>query len=595
MKNKITGSAFLFLIFLCITGNLRAQTVSDSVLMSAMRDELRRNYNDLASDSMVKPFYIAYTIANADNYFISASLGALNRSQEQRYKDWHVRLMVGSYEINDENFSSMQPESNEYRPTVDMPVEDDYPGIRRSLWLTTNNVYHSALKSYKSKMGLIENRKIEKSDLEIEDFSRAPVIKKRIYTDPLQISQTALEETARKLSAIFRDHPLIYSSSVVITVFTSTIYFINSEGTEVQFPMNITTLTAQAGSMADDSEHLNKKLTYIVSSPDELPPFDDLETDINEMIDNLLTLRNTPRFEDDYYGPVMIVGEVAAETFEGFLFSGTDALIARRENLQSGSQQSVYYEKNENSLQTKMGKMVLSGDLTITAEPFLKEYEGQPLLGSYEVDAEGVIPPEKLILVENGVLKTLLNGRTPTREVPLSNGHMRLDYSMMGIDKQTGPGVIRIQASNTLSLEDMKQELLRTAREQGQEYAMIIRSLETGGNDKPFNFYLVDVNTGEEKLTRSVRLSNLTLQSLRRSPRFSGSSLVHNTLHSTIRANRGDIAGIPSSFILPEAILLSDVELESYRKALTSQLPILDNPVGLYEHTEKTIQPEEAE
>jgi hypothetical protein len=38
---------------------------------------------------------------------------------------------------------------------------------------------------------------------------------------------------------------------------------------------------------------------------------------------------------------------------------------------------------------------------------------------------------------------------------------------------------------------------------------------------------------------------------------------------------------MPVSFIVPDAILLEDIELESVRQPLTSLLPFIENPVGL--------------
>ena len=139
------------LIILLIPNILSAQqTSSDSIIMSAMRDELYRNIKGLHTKDFDDPFFIAYTIANVENAQIIGTLGALVRSDEYKYKDWQIRLMVGDYEINDENFSSSQPEETMFRPSIDMPVEDDYAGIRRSLWLTTNNVYFSAAQTYKN-------------------------------------------------------------------------------------------------------------------------------------------------------------------------------------------------------------------------------------------------------------------------------------------------------------------------------------------------------------------------------------------------------------------------------------------------------------
>ena len=559
---------------------LHSQTTSDSIIMSAMRDELFRNLNSLNAENLEKPFFIAYTIADAKQTQIVATLGALVRSGELNYKDWQVRLMVGDYEVNDENFSSSQPEETLFRPSIDMPVEDDYLGIRRSLWLTTNNVYYSAGQTYKSKIAQIEHKQLDESDLEIADFSQAPMVKKYFYYQPPEYSKEMLEEKIKSISEIMKKFPDIYSSSVALSIFESTVYFTNSEGTEVQFPFNITTLTIFAGTLSEDSEKLNKNITYTVLLPDDLPPVDSVKKDIHTMTDNLIALKSAERYDDNYYGPVLIAGDVAAETFERFLFSGSDALIASRENLQSSNQMNMYYEDNTNALQTKINKTVISRDLTITAEPFLKSYQGIPLIGSFEIDAEGVVPPARLVLVENGILKTLLNGRTPSRQVPESNGHMRFNYSYSGLTKQVGPGVIRIANSHPVSYEKLKEQLLDRAREEGLDYAMVIKSLDIGGSDKPFNFYLVDVTTGEEKLIRSVRLKNLTLQSLRHDPVFSDSLIVHNTLLPLGGSGSNGLAGIPSSFIVPYAMLLNNVEMEGTRKPLTSMLPILENPVG---------------
>lgn len=571
----------LFVIILLTPAiNLSAQSASDSMIMNAMRDELYRNLNNLDANELEKPFFIAYTIANARQIQIIASLGALVRSNELSYKDWNVRLMVGDYEINDENFSSSQPEETMFRPSIEMPVVDDYLGIRRSLWLTTNNVYYSAGQTYKNKIAQIEHKQLDESDLEIADFSYAPTVKKYIYYQTPGYTKEMLEKKIKSISGIMKDFSEIVSSTVALSIFESTVYFINSEGTEVQFPFNITTLTVFAETLTDDSEKLNKNITYTVQLPGNLPSDDSVKTDIHKMIENLLALRNAERFDDNYYGPVLIAGEVAAETLEKFLFSGSDALIASRENLQSSSQMNMYYENNTNAFQARINKPIISKDITITAEPFLKSYRNIPLIGAFEIDAEGVIPQEQMILVENGILKTLLNGRTPSRQVPESNGHMRLTYSLNGLNKQVGPGVIRIETSHPVSYEDLKKQLLVHAREEGLDYAMAIKSLDVGGSDKPFNFYRIDVVTGEEKLIRSVRLKNLTMQSLRYDPLFTDSTLVHNTLLPQNGFGKNGLTGIPSSFIVPYAMLLNNVEMEGTRKPLTSMLPILENPVG---------------
>jgi len=570
--------------------NLSSQTAPDSAIIRAMQDELKRNIQGLNEKDLAKPFFISYTIADAEQFQISGTLGSLIKSDRNRYKDWSARLLVGGYEINDENFFSSQPEEPIFQPNIEMPVENDYLGIRRSLWLTTNNLYYSAARTYNDKIAQIELKKLDKTDLDIPDFSRAPVVQKYITGNTSEISREELEDKVRDLSAIFREYPEIYSSSVTLNVFSSYVYFTNSEGTDVRFPFNITTLSVQAETYTDDSERMSRSITYTQHEPDDLPDHQSLSEDIKKLVVNMMLLKKAERFNDTYYGPILLLGGVAAETIEKFLFAGSDALISSRQNLHSTDQMNMSYEENSNDLQARIGKPVISKDLTITAEPYLKEYRGIKLLGSFEVDAEGVIPPEKLVLVENGTLKTLLNGRTPSREVPESNGHMRFNYSSRGMTNTVGPGVIRIENANPVSVEEMKNQLLKSAKEEGLDYAIMIKSFDIEGSDVPFNYFKINLETGEETLIRSARLKNLTMQSFHRTAVFSDSILIHNTLLEQVGNKSNALSGIPSSFILPYGVLLQDIQLESTRKPLNSLLPVVENPVGKKENNAKDPQ-----
>ncbi|MGD2034167.1 MAG: metallopeptidase TldD-related protein [Bacteroidales bacterium] len=571
---------FLMFTFSLVSG--KDQLSSDSVIFHAMKDELNRNIRHLSAKEYDDPFFIAYTIADAKNTIVNATLGAIYTSETRDYKDWQVRVMVGDYEINDENFNYDQPQENIYRPSIEMPVENDYEGIRRSLWLTTNNVYNSAAQSYKTKIDLINHKKLDESDLQINDFSRAPVVNIKIPSPEVAADQEQIEQFVRDLSAVFKQYPEIYISDVGCNVFRSTVYFINSEGTEVKFPFNLSSLVIKAGTMTDDGEKIHRQITYAFRTPDELPDLKTVTGDVKTLIDNLIVLNKAERFEDDYSGPVLILGQAVAETMEKILFGGTDQLIASRESLQSSSQMNLYYDKNNNSLEPRIGKLILAKDLTITAEPTLKEYNGIPLIGSYQVDAEGVVPPGKLTLVENGILKTLLNGRTPSRNVPESNGHMRFSYGYGGIVKQIGPGVIKVTSSAPLTVESLKTMLIEKAKEEGLDYGVIIRSMNVGGAIKSVNLFKISTKTGEEEIIRSVRIKPPSLITLKRHLGVSGNLQVHNTILSMSgdRNFSSLVTGMPVSFIVPDALLLEDIELESINKPLTSLLPVIENPVG---------------
>lgn len=582
-KYTVLPGVFTLLFLLSISVACLSQPSSDSTIFDAMRDELNRNIEHLSNDRYDKPFFIAYTIADAQNTVVNATLGAIYSSKTRSYKDWQVRVMVGDYDINDENFNYDQPQENIYRANIDMPVDNDYSGIRRSLWLTTNNVYNSAAQTYKAKMDLIDHKQLKESDLQIPDFSRAPVINLEIPSPEIAVDKERIEKIIKELSAIFKYFPEFYYSNVACNIFQSTVYFINSEGTEVSFPYNVSSLVIQAGTMSDDSERISRKISYVFNTSDELPDIQDVADDIKILIDNLMALRQAQRFTDDYNGPVLVLDEAVASTFKNVLFTGSDQLIANRESLQSNSQMTLYYNKNNNTLESRIDKLILSKDLTIISEPELSEYNGIPLFGNFSVDAEGVIPPEKLVLVENGVLKTLLNGRTPSRNIPESNGHKRFEYVFGGLMKQVGPGVIKITSSNPVSKEELKSKLIQKAREEGLEYGIIIRSLHVGSSIKPINIYRISTETGKEELVRSVKIQPPSLSTLKRHSGVSGNLLVQNAMLSSSSGRNSGVfpTGMPVSFIVPDAMLLEDIVLESVRKPLTSMLPVIENPVGL--------------
>ncbi len=580
LRYKYSLSSTL-IFFLMYTGSVGQS--SDSVIFSAMRDELKRNIDHLTAESYEKPFFIAYSIADINNTLVNATLGALNGSGTRNYKDWQVRVMVGDYDINDENFNYDQPQENVFRSSIEMPIDDDYEGIRRSLWLTTNNVYHSAAQTYKTKMDLIDHKQLKESDLQIPDFSRAPVVNIKIPSQSTAVDKEQIEKYTKELSSLFKQFPDIYYSDVTCNIFQSTVYFINSEGTEVKFPYNLSSLTIHAGTMTDDSESIHRKIAYVFNTPDELPDIQLVKNDIQLFLKNLLLLREAERFTEDYNGPVLVLDEAVAKTFENVLFTGRDQLTTNRESLQSSSQMNLYYDKSDNGLESRMNKLILANDLTVTAESPLTEYKGTELLGSFQVDAEGVVPPEKLVLVENGILKTLLNGRTPSRNIPESNGHMRYDYNYGGLAKMVGPGVIKVTSSNPISVKELKDKLIQKAKEEGLEYGIIVKTLEVGSSIKQINIYKISTETREEKLLRSVRIKPPSLNTLKRHQGLSGNLIVHNDIlsGSTGRNSEPILSGMPVSFITPDAMLLEDIELESIRKPLTSILPVIENPVGL--------------
>jgi len=276
-------------------------------------------------------------------------------------------------------------------------------------------------------------------------------------------------------------------------------------------------------------------------------------------------------------------------------------------------------QSKDKSLDDKIDKKVVSNLLTIKATPKLKQFDGKNLIGSYDVDAEGVAPESELMLIEKGILKTMLNGRTPNQNVKQSNGHYGYKFVGPLLMPGVGPTVITVTASETVSDKELKKKLLEKAKEEGLKYAYTVSKLKCsnsgasegfsvfsimsmagdmgkkGGLSKPITMTRINVETGKEETVRAGNISGLTIASLKKLLGISDRQFVYNTLHSDkggggissifsfaigIGGDGGGISGKPASFIVPSSILVEELDIQKDKRAITSKLPVVDNPVG---------------
>jgi hypothetical protein len=562
---------------------------AENIIMKAMRDELKRSMRELEYEEYKKPFFISYAIADAHTMVINATLGSLIKSDISHIRDWYIRVMIGDYKMTDENFEDIGTGSPDYTQYLKLPLDDDYYGIRRCLWEATDKVYKSASQTYKNKINALADKDIDPENLPLADFSYAPVVSVNIAGQEFDFNKSKYEDIARDLSSLFDNYPEIIYSEVTLAIFYADIYFINSEGTEVKMPLELSSIAVNAQAFADDGEILSNQLLYYFRNPDEYPDPDVLNEDVTGMVDNLIALKQAETYNDNYSGPVLITDQAVAQLMAFNLFSGTNSLIAYREPLYANPQMSVYYGQRSFSTESKIDKRIISKYLSVSARHGLENYNGIDLIGNFSVDGEGVIPPDSLVLIENGILKTLLNDRTPTKKIDKSNGHNRFAIMGAGFTKQLGPGVIFISGSEGKSRDDMKNELIERAKEEGLDYAIMIKPIASETNYRPVNVYKVSIKDGSEKLIRSVNLNNLIDNSLKDVLCVSAGNIVYNAMFpeamsggmfESFMSGTDIINGLPSSFIVPDAILIEEIEIEGISQPLSGNLPIVDNPVG---------------
>jgi len=617
-NNKRYISRLGYAVALCMSLSLSAGEKSTrDIIQRAMRDELTRNVERLTLENLESPFYISYTIRDVKTMTVTATLGAVVRSEENRYRNHSVRVMVGSYSRTDENFLDFGGGS--YRRTrlqnADaLPLEDDYQGIRRALWIATDNVYKIASENYERKKAALQQQNLTQEAEALDDFSKVPTIQMTQPPRVLEMDRLGWEKYAIALSRIFRDYPDLYSSQVRVFIYQADVYFINNEDTETLQPLTLASVSVNASTQAVDGEPLNDHVLYYGLTPADLPSLSAMEDGIKALAEELVILRTAPTFDDSYMGPILLEGQAVAEFFAQRLFTGVNGLLSHRKPAVSDARSARYLsETSGRLLEENIDRRILSRDLSVKALPGKQTHRGKNLIGTTVVDGEGVRAPEEILLVENGMLKTLLHDRMPTPKIKTSNGHRRpIIATGLLASSALGPSVISVSTSQGKPVKEMKKKLLELAREEGLDYAIIVRKLACpisgidlrmdpmawltagGGSSRPTALtepilvYRVSVEDGREEPVRSVKLGDVSLSTLRHLLGTSKEHFVYNTLVPAVGgldvwysyARRVSTQGVPASFIVPESLLLEELEVENAKHDFTPKMPVVSSPLA---------------
>jgi len=102
---------------------------------------------------------------------------------------------------------------------------------------------------------------------------------------------------------------------------------------------------------------------------------------------------------------------------------------------------------------------------------------------------------------------------------------------------------------------------------------------------RPVYIYRISVKDGKEELVRSAKISDLSLKSFKRIVGVSSEKQVYNTLlkgkggrYYSWRSNF-DLFGIPSSFIVPQAIIFQELEVEKDKTIVLKNETMVPNPL----------------
>jgi hypothetical protein len=477
---------------------------ADDVMSKAMEDELLRSVSDLKIEGRPAPYFVSYLGTDSQAFSVYGSFGAIDQVTDGRYRGVATDVRVGDYKLDSSGRRGFGFGSGR-RGTCSL--DDNYDAIRHELWLGSDFGYKRAIEALDNKKAILQQKKVE--NLPDSMSKTEPVISMQ-PAGSLNINKEEWKKTVRDVSGVFREYPAVIDSTVALLSRARTRWFANSEGSLNREGNQGILFGISANGQAADGMRVSDFEMFAARDENALPSKAEIEAKAKELAKRIKELTSAPPIED-YRGPILFEKQAAAELF-------AQALAPRLTN-KAASISSI--SSRFEAANDKIGRRILPQFLSVYDDPLAREYKGQQLKGGYVVDDEGV-KAQKVMLVENGYLKTFCSGRTPSRDVKESNGHW--------IDGAAATSQLFITSTKTETLPKLKEQLIALGKEEGLEYVLIVRHISSGvlssitpgrasfyigdGNDvhitAPTLLYKVNVKTGKEELIRGANFTRLS-------------------------------------------------------------------------------------
>lgn len=550
MRRTITTSLLLaillcFVLIVAAGAQAAPSAVSNNdhgdATIKAMLTELKRSQEKLQLGQLQRPYYIDYQVTEYQDYTTDATLGALLDDQTMIGRVVRVVVRIGDYK-QDSYFGEGQG-------TLEgmIPIDDNEMALRHQLWLATDKAYKAALSGLTEKQAALKNVQVENA---VADFSQEKPAESIQPTASLTLDRNVWRQTLRSTSDLFRSDPSLERSDATLNGRILNRYFVNTEGTVTRNSRTVYTLGFSGSTQAPDGMRLERSQGYVTASLDELPKPEEVKKDAQKLIGTFEALRTAPMMEDDYHGPVLFSADAATALFERLIASNILGIHPDLGNpARTNGEFSSYYKSR-----------VMPDFFTVVDDPRPQKVGGLTLVGSYDVDDEGV-KAEPVTVIDKGVLVNYLMSRDPIRDFPHSNGRGRAGY---GGNPRAQISNLIFKAANGVSFEDLKKKLIEMCRDQGRPYGYYVET--TGPRLAPRLLWRIYVKDGHMELVRGANFNQLDTRTLRSNIIAAG--------NDTYVYNRRD--PVPSSIVAP-SLLFDDLEIQRLNRA-REKLPTYQAP-----------------
>jgi predicted Zn-dependent protease len=566
-------------------------------ILDAIAEEMNRAMTQLEIPGAPKPYHIAYKITEVDVNDCAASLGYTTSRRNRHFVNLEARVRVGSPQLDNGNFIVPGADELDAVAGINLSLEATPRIARRAAWLVTDSAYKEALIQLRAKL---EARKTSGGRPDVPAWTtEKPVVSEEAVLVPPLETLDEIEARARALSVAFRDQPAIRESRVAVTSYLERRWYLTTEGTSVTDTRRASGVVISATGQANDGQLLHQYFLRYGHTAKDLPSEDELKAETRKLVDSIVALQKAPVMEH-YTGPVLFEGEGAVGLIRSTLaphLGGTPVPegLSPQDAKMFGGQ-----------LTDKVGLKVLAPSLTIVDDPTAHDGAGKALVGGYKIDDEGVAA-QRVEVIKDGALKTLLTSRTPSAKNQASNGHARRPAEGGAFHGSTTN--LFVSGKGAVPRKALEQRLIGAAQGEGLKYGVVIRRFDDAAITAAPEFarrelYAMIKSTdlhlppptllaykvypgGKEELVRGVQLAEVPIRAWKDVIGVSKELTAYNFLAANesqlqLRLTNGTedgfvpSSGIESSIITPD-LLLKELDLGG-SSAGERPLPILPKP-----------------
>lgn len=556
-----------FLIWMVCTTVILSTTVivpaeqSDEIL-DVMAGELARSMKSL-NDPV--PYFISYEITQETGLLVSGAFGEIVSVQQNHSNNLYIDLRIGSYQLD--NTHSTERSGFDMSGMLSgifgsgIPV-DRMAALKTVLWLQTDSMYKKAIQDFANVESTVQAR-VEEED-QSGDFSAASAA--TFLSDPVEliVDEELLQQKVDIYTKAFSDAEHILSNSVQISASIQTRWYVNSEGSKIRVATPLFQVAIFASAKADDGMVLRKSEILHGDSQESILRDQKILAATEKLINDLKALRDAPLAEP-YTGPAILSGRASGVFFHEVL----------------GHRLEGQRQKGENEGQTfksKVGEKVLPETFSVIFDPMITHHGDTQLIGDYPYDNQGV-KAQRVVVIDQGILKGFLMSRQPIEGYPVSNGHGRKSSdTTLVVARQSN---MFVEVEDPVSPEELEAMLIERIKEQSKAYGLLFddisggfthtgRAMPNAFNVSPVLAYRVYVD-GSKEVIRGGNMIGTPLTTFSRVEQASTEVAVFNGMCGA------ESGWVPVSTVAP-AILVTQIEVQ---RSQTSRdiPPILPSPV----------------